>query len=178
MPHRTTAELAAGLSQILSAPRGTGTLVRIIRRPEPGAREELEIAELDTKVGLVGDRWSIPLPDKPPHPMKQITIMSARVIALIAGDDWAPAGDQLFVDLDLCAEHLPPGARLSINDTVLEVTPDPHSGCKKFAERFGVDAVAWTKAPENAHLRLRGLHARVITGGQIRRGATITVSGT
>src|SRR3982751_1703457 len=156
MPHRTTAELDAGLPEILAAPRGKGTTARIIRRPSPGGREEIEIAELDPVVGMVGDRWSIPLPEKPPHPMKQITIMSARVIQLIAGDDWAPAGDQLFVDLDLRADHLPPGTGLAIGRVLLEVTADPHNGCKKFAERFGVDAVAWTKAPEHAHLRLRG----------------------
>jgi MOSC domain-containing protein YiiM len=175
MPHRTTAELTAGLAEILAAPRGTGMLARIIRRPSPGEREELQIAELHPELGLVGDRWCIPTPEKTPHPGKQITIMSARVIALIAGDDWAPAGDQLFVDLDLRAAHVPPGARLAVGTAMLEVTPDPHTGCKKFAARFGVDAVAWTKAPEHADLRLRGLHARVITGGHVRRGESITV---
>ena len=174
MAHRTTAELEAGLPAILAAPRGTGTLELIVRRPSERQREILDVAELDPAAGLVGDRWSIPTPEKTPHPNRQITIMSSRVIELIAGEDWAPAGDQLFVDLDLTEAHLPPGARLAIGQVVLEVTPDPHTGCKKFAERFGVDAVAWTKAPANTHLRLRGLHARVIAAGTIRRGDPIT----
>lgn len=174
MGHRTTAELDAGLPAILAAPRGTGTLELIVRRPSERQREILESAHLDTAVGLVGDRWSVPTPEKMPHPGKQITIMSSRVIELIAGDDWAPAGDQLFVDLDLTEAHLPAGARLAIGEVVLEVTADPHNGCKKFAERFGVDAVAWTKTPANAHLRLRGLHARVIAPGTVRRGDAIT----
>lgn len=177
MGHRTPAELEAALPEILAAPRGRGTLERIIRRPTDGEREVLEEAQLDIAVGLVGDRWCIGTPEKPPHPGKQITIMSSRVASLLAGGgDWAPAGDQLFVDLDLTEEHLPAGTRLQVGGAVLEVTADPHTGCKKFAERFGVDAVAWTKAPERAHLRLRGLHARVIVPGTIRRGDKITVA--
>jgi MOSC domain-containing protein YiiM len=175
MAHRTTAELDAGLPEILAAPRDAGTLALIVRRPSELRREILEAAELDLAVGMVGDRWSIPTPTKTPHPNKQITLMSSRVIALIAGGDWAPAGDQLFVDLDLTEANLPAGARLSINDVVLEVTPDPHTGCKKFAERFGVDAVTWTKAPANAHLRLRGIHARVVAPGTVRRLDTVRV---
>ncbi len=175
MPHRTTAELDAGLASILAAPRIRGTIELIVRRPAERERELLDEAELSTEVGLVGDRWSIPTPTKTPHPGKQITIMSSRVIELIAGEDWELAGDNLFVDLDLTEDHLPAGARLGIGDVVLEVTPDPHTGCKKFAERFGADAVAWTKSPANAHLRLRGLHARVITPGTIHRGGMIIV---
>lgn len=178
MPHRTTAELDAGLASILAAPRIRGTIELIVRRPAERERELLEAAELSTEVGLVGDRWSIPTEAKPtPHPGKQITIMSSRVIELIAGDDWELAGDNLFVDLDLTEDHLPAGSRLGIGEVVLEVTPDPHTGCKKFGERFGTDAVAWTKAPANAHLRLRGLHARVITPGTIERGDMIIVLG-
>ncbi len=169
MAHRTTAELDAGLPEILAAPRDAGTLALIVRRPSERQREILDAAQLDTTVGMVGDRWSIPTPTKTPHPGKQITLMSSRVIALIAGTEWAPAGDQLFVDLDLTDANLPAGARLAIGDVVLEVTPDPHTGCKKFAERFGVDAVTWTKAPAHAHLRLRGIHARVIAPGTVRR---------
>jgi MOSC domain-containing protein YiiM len=177
MPHRSTTELDAGLPEVLAAPRRHGTLERIVRRPLPGEREVLDEAQLDIAVGLVGDRWCIGTPEKPPHPGKQITIMSSRVAALLAGGgDWAPAGDQLFVDLDLTEEHLPAGARLSIGGAVLEVTADPHTGCKKFAQRFGEAAVAWTKSPERVHLRLRGLHARVIVPGTIRRGDKITVA--
>ena len=174
MAHRTSAELAAGLPHILAAPRGTGSLVTIVRRPSPGERVILRAADLDPIAGLVGDRWCIPTPEKTPDPAKQITIMSARVIELIAaGGDWAPAGDQLFVELDLSETALPVGARLAIGSALLEVTAPPHTGCKKFAARFGVAAVEWTKAPAHAHLRLRGLHARVVTAGTVQAGDAI-----
>ena len=42
--------------------------------------------------------------------------MNARVIELVAGqrDRWPLAGDQLYVDLDLQYENLPPGTRLQV----------------------------------------------------------------
>lgn len=175
MSHRTTAELDAGLPEILAAPRDVGTLALIVRRPAEREREILDAGQLARGIGLVGDRWSIPNPDKPTDPDKQLTLTSARVITLLGGESWAPAGDQLFVDLDLSEANLPIGTRLAIGDVVLEVTPAPHTGCKKFAERYGVDAVAWTKARANAHLRLRGLYTRVIAPGTVRRGDSIRV---
>ena len=47
-------------------------------------------------------------------------------------DRWPLAGDQLYVDFDLSGENLPPGSRLAIGWAVLEVTDEPHTGCKKF----------------------------------------------
>ena len=44
-----------------------------------------------------------------------------------------------FVDLDLSDDNLPPGTRLAVGPTLLEITAVPHKGCKKFAARS-----AWT----------------------------------
>ena len=54
--------------------------------------------------------------------------MSARVVALVAQDKarWSLAGDQLFVDFDLSEQNLPPGTRIAIGATVVEVTDQPH----------------------------------------------------
>ena len=48
--------------------------------------------------------------DGSPHPDMQLNVMNARVAALVAVDPdrWALAGDQLYVDLDLSVENLPP----------------------------------------------------------------------
>jgi MOSC domain-containing protein YiiM len=107
----------------------------------------------------------------------QLNVINSRFIELIAGPDreaWALAGDQLYVDLDLSVDALPAGSRLAIGDqAVIEVTDQPHTGCAKFAARFGRDAhkVVWTD--EGKRLRLRGLNARVVVGGTVRQGDAV-----
>jgi MOSC domain-containing protein YiiM len=106
----------------------------------------------------------------------QLNVMSTRMVALLAPtpQDRALAGDQLYVDLDLGTGNLPAGTRLSIGSAVIEVTERPHNGCAKFRERFGEDAVRFVNSPAGKELRLRGLNARVIAPGVIRRGAAVT----
>ena len=102
----------------------------------------------------------------------QINIMNARAIALIAQtpDRWPLAGDQLFVDLDLSEDNLPPGTRLALGSAVVEITAPPHTGCGKFASRFGVDAVKFVNSALGKRLRLRGVNAKVVQAGRIRAG--------
>ncbi len=140
--HLAADELEAGLDEIRRAPKHTGTLELIVRRPEIGAREVLPQAQLDLRAGLVGDNWaargSRSTTDGRADPEMQLNVMSARVVALLAQtrDRWQLAGDQLFLDLDLSVENLPPGARLALGEAVIEVTAVPHTGCAKFTERY------------------------------------------
>ncbi len=179
--HLTQEQLEAGLDEIRRAPADRGTLKLIVRRPEINRRESIDVAELDSAEGLVGDTWikrgSSRTPDGSRHPDMQLNIMSARVIALIAQapERWALAGDQLYVDLDLSETNLPAGTRLEIGSAVVEVTPPAHTGCGKFVERFGLDAMKFVNAPLGRALRLRGLNARVVTPGTIRAGDAVTV---
>ena len=101
--------------------------------------------------------------------------MNSRVIALLAQDRsrWQLAGDQLFVDLDLSAENVPPGTRLALGEAVIEVTAEPHTGCGKFINRFGVDAAKFVNSPTGRRLQLRGINARVVQAGVIRVGDTV-----
>ena len=103
--------------------------------------------------------------------------MSARVIALVAQekDRWPLAGDQLFVDLDLSAENLPPGTQLTIGSAVVEITAEPHTGCAKFVSRFGLDATQFVNSPLGRELQLRGVNARVVQPGAIRVGDMVSV---
>jgi len=169
----TSEQLEAGLDAIRESPKDGGAVAMIVRRPAVGAREVLESAELTTTDGLVGDRWG----GKPGRSADcQINLMNARVVALVAGerDRWSLAGDQLFVDLDLSEANLPVGSRIAIGSAILEVTAPPHTGCSKFAARFGMDARAFVNS--RRHLRLRGINARVVRGGTIRVGDRVTKS--
>ena len=170
-------ELEAGLPAILAAPAREGIVELVVRRPAEGEREVLDEATLDPAEGLVGDDWSDrnDRRGRPADPATQLTFMSSRVIDLVAGDRdrWALAGDQLYVDLDLRPENLPPGTRLRVGTAVVEVTDVPHTGCDKFTERFGPAAIRFVNGKPGRALRLRGMYARVVEGGTVRPGDAI-----
>jgi MOSC domain-containing protein YiiM len=178
--HLTMEELEAGLDEIRRAPAADGTVALIVRRPVEGEREVLAEGVLDLDEGLVGDRWgahrSSKTPDGSPNRETQVTLMSVRVVDLVAAGDrerWALAGDQLYVDLDISEANLPAGARLSLGSAVIEVTPEPHTGCVKFMSRFGKDAHRFVNTKPYRHLRLRGLNAKVVEPGTVAAGDTI-----
>ena len=177
--HLSTAELEAGLDPIRQAPKDNGVLRLIVRRPQVDARESLQEGELDLAAGLVGDNWkargSSRTADHSAHPEMQLNVMNARAAALVAQDDarWELAGDQLYVDLDLSVENLPPGTRLALGDAIIEVTAIPHTGCEKFVARFGRDAMKFVNSPVGKELRLRGLNAKVVQPGKIWVGAMV-----
>jgi len=174
--HLTKTELLAGLDAIRQSPQNEGTLDMIVRRPHTGEREVTDQAELDLAEGLVGDNWkargSSGTQDGSADLDRQITIMNSRAIALIAQDRkrWPLAGDQLYIDMGLSADNLPIGAQIALGPVVLQISAAPHTGCKLFVERFGVDAVQFVNSPEGKRLRLRGVNARIIRPGVIRVG--------
>lgn len=176
----TIAQLEAGLDHVRRSPRIEGTVELIVARPAIDARELLDEGRLDMGSGLVGDNWyprgSGSTSDGSPDPDRQLTVMNARTIALIAQDPgrWALAGDQLYVDLDLSVDNLPPGAQLALGSAVIEVSAPPHTGCAKFSGRFGRDALRFVSTPEGRAQRLRGLNARVVQPGVVRRGDIVT----
>ncbi len=181
MAHRTTAELEAALDDIRSAPTDGGTLELIVARPAEDRRVVLEEGILDVEQGLVGDNWSTrpnsQTSDGGPHPRMQLNLMMSRVIGHITDGDrerWPLAGDQLFVDLDLSSESLPPGTRLAMGEAVIEITEVPHRGCAKFTRRFGLDAHHFVNSPLGSELSLRGVNAIVVEGGAIRPGDRLT----
>ena len=166
--HLSIDELEQGLDAIRQSPRDEGGLELIVRRPCANEREVLEVAELDPARGLLGDRWTGSAAERD----NQLTVMNARVIALLAQtrERWSLAGDQLFVNLDLGEANVPAGTRLSLGTAVIEVTGEPHTGCRKFADRFGVDAVKFVNSAAGKVLHLRGINTRVVQGGIIRVG--------
>src|SRR5437763_11464965 len=176
MTHLSMAQLQAGLDAIRESPADRGTLRMIVRRPQVGVREVIEVGELDPTEGLLGDTWkarsSRRTTDGSPHPDMQLNIINARAIALIAqsNDRWPLAGDQLFLDLDLSDRNLPPWTKLKIGAAIIAVTDQPHTGCAKFVQRFGADAAAFVNSSLGRELNLRGINARVVSAGTIRVG--------
>ncbi|MAG36812.1 MAG: MOSC domain-containing protein [Dehalococcoidia bacterium] len=178
--HLTTEQLEAELDHILQSPASGGPLLMIVRRPDVEEREVVGEGALDVAVGLVGDNWktrgSASTPDGKANPAAQITMMNSRVLALLAQSEerWQLAGDQLIIDMDLRVENLPPGARLSIGSAVVEISEKPHTGCAKFADRFGKDALRFVSTSTGRSLRLRGVNTRVVQSGTIRVGDVAT----
>lgn len=174
-------ELEAGLADVRRSPRDEGVLELIVARPSVGARAVLEEGELDLAVGLVGDNWdqrsSKRTADGGPHPDMQLNLINARLSRLIAAEGTvehrALAGDQLHVDLDLSEANLPAGTRLAIGGAIVEVTDQPHTGCAKFAERFGAAAARFVNVGAGKELRLRGINAKVVVAGTIAAGDTV-----
>jgi MOSC domain-containing protein YiiM len=164
------------LDEIRAAPSHAGRVELIARRPREGEREVLEEARLDPVEGLVGDNWrergSRATPDGSAHPDMQVTLMNARVAATIARtrERWPLAGDQLYVDFDLSAGNIPPGTRLRVGSAELEITAIPHTGCGKFARRFGTDALKFVNSKTGRELNMRGVNAKITVGGTVRVG--------
>ena len=172
----TMTELEEGMEFIRQSPRDEGVLKMIVRRPNIDERELVEECELDREQGLAGDSWKVRgsshTSDGSANVNAQLTIMNSRVIALLAQDEarWPLAGDQLYIDMDLSDDNIPPGTRLALGSAVIEVSAQPHTGCKKFSSRFGVDAIKFVNSPEGKQLHLRGINTRVIQAGTIRVG--------
>ena len=84
-------------------------------------------------------------------------------------------GDTLIVDLDLSTQHLPAGVRVQVGEAVVEISDVENDACAKFAQHYGADVFQWIRAGGNREKRLRGLFARVISGGWVRDGDAVRV---
>jgi MOSC domain-containing protein YiiM len=123
--------------------------------------------------GIPGDAWGR---QRDPAPEAQLTVMQVDVAELIAnGQSLALFGDNLFFELDLSETNLPPGSRLRAGTVTLEVTPEPHTGCRKFRERFGDAALRFVSQRHLKHLNLRGVYMRVVGEGEIAEGDPVQV---
>ncbi len=184
--HLTTDELTASLDEVRGSPVGRGRVELIVRRPAIGARELVVEATLTSTGGIEGDSWrergSRHTDDGSAEFDRQITIMNSRAIALLAGstdhDRWAEAGDQLYLDISLRDEDLPVGTRLQLGTAVIEISAKPHTGCAKFAERFGIEAARFVNSTEGSELHLRGINAFVVTDGVVHTGDSAEITTT
>jgi len=181
--HKSMEELRAALPYITASPKNAGEVKLIVSRPRAGERRVMDSAALTLAKGVEGDHWSagcwLSTDDGAPHPDVQICMMNARCIEAIAGDpeNWPPAGDNLFIDMDLTPANMPPGTRIAIGSAELVITPERHNGCASFIERFGRDACLFVNLGTGKELRLRGIYGRVTKDGEVRQGDRVRKLG-
>ena len=172
--------LLAQLPDMLAAaPKEEGRLDLIVMRPEPDARVLPESFEVRAADGMPGDHWingtGYALEDGSGDPDAQTCMMMSGCIGAIAGDkeNWSPAGDNFFIDMDLTPTNMPPGTRFAIGSAEFVVTKLRHNGCQKFIDRYGRDACLFVNTGEGKTHRLRGIYARVTRDGRVNVGDVV-----
>jgi MOSC domain-containing protein YiiM len=180
----TAAELEAQLAVVIASPCEVGRLEAIVVRPATNERNVLETATLTPEGGIGGDRWVddsfYRLEDGGPDPRCQVSLMNARILRQVAGEEDAMclAGDNLIVDFDLSETNLPAGCQLEIGGQVIvEITDLAHTGCSKFARRYGDEARKFVNNTRGKALHLRGRYARITRGGEVRVGDPVLKLG-
>lgn len=171
--HCARADLDAGLAALRAPPIDAGSVTLMVIRHPDGTRETPRDIELHQELGMCGDGWA----RRPPRdPEAQLAVMCYDIATLIAnGQPLTVFGDNLFVDFDLSAANLPTGTRLRVGDAEVVVTPKPHNGCSKFAERFGVDALHFVQDPRTRAQNRRGIYWRVTRSGRVRAGDSVAL---
>lgn len=171
IPYETLYEKLLSATPIPSPPNN-GTLSLIVERPNINERTISTSAHLTREHGMEKSGWQC-RPER--GTIDQICVMSTAAIAAITGstshEQWAEAGDQLFLDFELGVHNLSVGDRVLIGDpesgVVLQVTSKPHTGCAKFSKRFGVSALKVVSTPLARERRLRGIYFCVIRDGHV-----------
>ncbi len=155
------------------APKSNGHVALIVRRLKGGRRETPERTMLTIAGGVPGDAWGR---QATPNGDMQLAVMQVGVAQLLANGQPLPLfGDNLYLDLDLSEDNLPPGTRLRIGAATVQVTPMPHNGCRKFRSRFGGEALRFVSAPELRARHLRGIYMRVVSEGEVAPGDAVEV---
>ena len=169
-------DIEAALPDVRSSPAEDGTVDLIAVRPAENQRQVVEKAVLTTDSGLEGDNWLERSSGRDEiYYETHLALMNSRFADAITpdGEGWELAGDQLYVDFDLSVDNAPPATRLKVGTATIEIAAHPHSGCAKYSKRFGREVLMTTRTDEGKRLRLRGVNARVIVPGVVRRGDSV-----
>ena len=170
-------EIEKGMPNVFDSPKEAGVVEAIFIRPTMNERKSLQEVQLSPEKGVEGDRWVdlcwVKLKDGSSDPRAQVSLFNARLMRLIAPDKklWSLAGDNFIVELDL--SPLRPGQRLNLGEAVIEVSDQPHTGCKKFASRYGQEVKDYFDSPEGIRHNLRGVYATILQAGQVKIGDSL-----
>ncbi len=171
--HLPLGELEQKLGTLSAAARDAGRVALLVRRRADKVRETPTRIDLGPDTGVPGDAWVC---GQEPDHAAQLTVMEIDVAEMIAnGQPLTVFGDNLFLALDLSVENLPTGTRLRLGRALLEVTAKPHNGCRKFAARFGHDALRLVSNPELRRRNLRGIYMCVVEAGEVAVGDAVAV---
>jgi hypothetical protein len=179
--HVTFDKLQEGLAEISQAPKNHGNIELLVIRPVQYERKVVNEITMHPITGCEGDIWhskkTSSTPDGKPNPERQVTLINSRVLALLEGakDTWPKAGDQVYVDMDLSKENLPAGTDLSLGSAIIRVSAQPHNGCKKFAERYGIDATRFVNSSLGKAKSLRGINCYIVKEGIVKMGDTVSI---
>jgi MOSC domain len=170
---RALEDLERMLETLPQAPMDHGRVGLVVMKGHGGRRETPDRILLNPIANVPGDAGH-DLEDSDGE--TQLTIMQLDVAELIANGQPLPLfGDNLFLDLDLSTDNLPPGSRVRVGGAILEVTPLPHNGCRKFRGRFGDNALRFVSKTGLRHRNLRGIYMRVLEGGEVEPGDRVEV---
>lgn len=171
--HLPLEELEAAWDRLPAPPVETGRVAVVVSRRADGVRDTPQRARLSPEEGVPGDRWARCTSDRPDM---QLAVMRRDIAELLAnGQAITLAGDNLFVDLDLSDQNLPVGSRLRVGAAVVEVSPEPHNGCRKFMGRFGNDGLRFISDKNKRDQHMRGVYWTVVEAGDVAVGDSIEV---
>lgn len=171
--HLTRAALVEALAALPPAPKDRGTLELMVARGPAGERHLPPRVLLTVQGGMPGDRWASQTKYGVDYQLSTTRSDFAKVIA--NGQPLQLHGDNLYLHLDLSTHNLPPGSLLRMGDALLSVTPQAHNGCKKWVQRFGLDAMQLNLAAEYRDVHLRGIYLRVVEAGWVRVADPVVV---
>lgn len=171
--HLDRATLEAAIAALPPAPLDEGTLELMVARSKKGEHALPAEAMLTREGGMPGDRWAKDGRYGPEYQLATIRADFAKVVA--NGQRLDLHGDNLYLNLDLSSQNLPIGSRVRLGQALLEVTPQAHNGCKKWAQRFGLAPMQMNLAPAFRSIHLRGIYFRVIEDGLVRVGERAVV---
>ena len=70
----------------------------------------------------------------------------------------------------MAVANIPFATMLKIGEGIVEVSATPHTGCGKFKQRFGSEALKFINSERGRNYNLRGINAKVVKESRLTVG--------